>query len=150
MKVQFYAALDEIPRTTSQEKGVRVVRGKPMYYTKAKVQDVKNLYTMLLRAHKPPRMLGGEDGKGAIALKVCFYYQAKKPHKVGEPKATRPDTDNMVKLLKDCATACGYWKDDGQVAKELVIKAYGEPCGIYFEAFEIDKQGNRIIEEVSE
>ena len=145
MKVQFYAVLDEIPRTTSQEKGVRVVRGKPMYYTKAKVQDVKNLYTMLLRTHRPPRPL-----EGAVALKVCFYYQAKKPHKVGEPKATRPDTDNMVKLLKDCATECGYWKDDGQVAKELVIKAYGEPCGIYFEAFELDKQGNRIIEEETE
>ena len=137
MKVQFYAVLDEIPRTTSQEKGVRVVRGKPMYYTKAKVQDVKNLYTMLLRTHRPPRPL-----EGAVALKVCFYYQAKKPHKVGEPKATRPDTDNMVKALKDALTRAEVWVDDSQVVDEHTTKTWWsrENAGIHVQIEELEER----------
>ena len=68
--------------------------------------------------------------EGAVVLRVDFYFPANKPHKPGEPKITRPDTDNMIKLLKDCLTRSGYWKDDAQVADEVVIKIYDKDPGI--------------------
>ena len=32
-------------------------------------------------------------------------------------EVTKPDTDNLQKLLKDCMTKCGFWKDDAQVVR---------------------------------
>lgn len=52
-------------------------------------------------------------------------------------KIKKPDTDNMVKLLKDEMTHCGYWADDAQVASEITEKFYSEPTGIYIKAEEI-------------
>ena len=47
----------------------------------------------------------------------------------GMPKSTRPDTDNLVKLLKDVMTKCGYWWDDSQVAYETISKVYSDVVG---------------------
>ena len=74
MRVEWFVTLDEIPRTSAQEKGVRIVRGRPMFYTKSKVLEVERLYSMMIRTHKPERPL-----EGAIKVKVLFIYPAKKP-----------------------------------------------------------------------
>ena len=49
----------------------------------------------------------------------------------GEYKTSRPDTDNLQKLLKDCMTLVGFWDDDALVASELVEKFWAEFPGIY-------------------
>lgn len=133
-KIKFFVELSEIPSTTAQQKGYNRYTGQ--FYTKGKVQEVKDLYTLLLRTHRPEQPLAG-----ALRLIVKFYYPVKRPHKDGEPKTTRPDTDNMIKLLKDVATACGYWTDDAQIADERVVKAYSDPSGIWFEVEQIGKGG---------
>ncbi|MBE6902906.1 MAG: RusA family crossover junction endodeoxyribonuclease, partial [Ruminococcaceae bacterium] len=46
-------------------------------------------------------------------------------------KLTKPDTDNLNKLLKDCMTKLGFWKDDALVASEIIEKFYGEIPGVY-------------------
>ena len=38
MKDEFYLYLDTLPRTTSQEKGVFVVKGRPIFYEKEEVK----------------------------------------------------------------------------------------------------------------
>ena len=43
----------------------------------------------------------------------------------------------MQKLLKDCMTAVGFWKDDAQVASEICEKFWAEVPGIYVCAEEI-------------
>lgn len=130
MKVEWFFPLDYIPRTTAQQKGYNRRTGR--YFTKDKVKEVADLYDFMLTTHRPPQPL-----TGAVRVKVQFFYPAKKPHKHGEPKATRPDADNMVKLLFDRATACGYWSDDGQIADLRIIKAYADIGGIGFQAVEI-------------
>ena len=45
-------------------------------------------------------------------------------------KPTRPDTDNYIKLFKDCMTAAGFWLDDAQVVDERIIKTYAENATI--------------------
>lgn len=134
MKVEWFFPLDDIPRTTAQQKGYNRQTGR--YFTKEKVKVVSELYDFMLAVHRPPRPL-----QGAIRVEVLFYYPAKRPHKPREPKATRPDVDNMVKLLFDRATACGYWVDDGQIADLRIIKAYAEQAGIGFLACEIGQGG---------
>lgn len=55
-------------------------------------------------------------------------------HVPGSYRTTKPDTDNLQKLLKDCMTAAGFWKDDALVASELCEKFWAEDnrhTGIY-------------------
>ena len=61
-------------------------------------------------------------------VKWCF---PRGRHPDGAYKTTRPDADNLQKLLKDCMTRLGYWRDDAQVASEIVEKFWAEIPGIY-------------------
>lgn len=67
---------------------------------------------------------------GAIRLvaKWCF---PRGKHADGEYRITKPDTDNLEKLLKDCMTANRFWKDDAQVASEICEKFWAEVPGIW-------------------
>lgn len=62
--------------------------------------------------------------EGPIYLKVIYGFPTADPKKIGTWKITRPDTDNLQKMLKDCMTEAGYWKDDAQVVMEEVIKIW--------------------------
>ena len=63
-----------------------------------------------------------------------------KSHRHGEWRKTKPDTDNLQKLLKDCMTQVGFWKDDAQVVSEKVQKRWSdEPTGIYIEIKELEE-----------
>lgn len=59
---------------------------------------------------------------GPVALSVAFAYGTKNKKKSGLWKITKPDTDNLMKTLKDCMTACGFWWDDAQVVEESASK----------------------------
>ena len=74
------------------------------------------------------------EGAVRLMVKWCF---PKGRHRNGQYRATRPDTDNLQKLLKDCMTATKFWKDDAQVASEIVEKFWAEVPGIYIRAEEI-------------
>ena len=139
--IDFFLPMDEIPKGTQQQKGVRVVHGKPYFYTKHSIEDAKHFYAACLKMHRPP-----EPIKEAVALTVNFYYPVKKPHKCGEPKVTRPDTDNLIKLVKDVMTDLGYWVDDSQIVCEHVTKSYSDPSGVRVRIQRLDKQGNEVIE----
>lgn len=69
-----------------------------------------------------------------LMVKWCF---PKGKHADGEYRITKPDTDNLQKLLKDCMTACGFWKDDALVAAEMAEKFWAEIPGIYVRIEEI-------------
>ena len=63
---------------------------------------------------------------------MLWLFPKGKSHKHGEWRKTRPDTDNLQKLLKDCMTQVRFWKDDAQVVSEKVQKRWSnEPTGIY-------------------
>ena len=53
----------------------------------------------------------------------CFGTKDKKKL-TNSYKTTRPDTDNLIKGLKDCLTKCGFWVDDSQVCIEILIKSW--------------------------
>ena len=123
------------PTATAQEKQVRIVKGRPLFYDPAPVKEAKRLLTAHLLPHRPDRPLGG-----AVSLSTVWLFPKGKSHRHGEWRTTRPDTDNHQKLLKDCMTRCGFWKDDAQVVRESVEKRWSdEPCGIYIEVNSLEE-----------
>lgn len=120
------------PTTTHQQKQVTVRNGKPVFYEPEELKAARSKLTAHLSRHIPEVKY-----KKTIRLmtKWCFPITGK--HKHGEYKYTKPDTDNLQKLLKDCMTDCGYWKDDALVASEIVEKFWASNPGIYIRIEEI-------------
>ena len=122
------------PRTTSQEKGVTIQNGRPVFYTPAKLRQAENSYLNSVWPYRPE-----EPITGAVALFVTFTFATKEKKKWHKPKTTRPDTDNMIKALKDVLTAAGFWKDDALIAREVVSKDWGETGSTEITIVDIDK-----------
>ena len=118
--------LDMVPSTvTAQEKKVCVVKGRPVFYDPMPVKKAKAELMANLRLHSPALPM-----EGALELTAVWRFPKGKSHKDGEWRVTRPDTDNLQKMLKDCMTKTGYWKDDAQVVREVVEKRWAEVPGI--------------------
>lgn len=131
MRIEFFMPMAKVPTATHQEKQVRVVKGKPVFYDPPEVRTARSKLTAHLAGHRPERPL---EGPVRLMVKWCF---PRGGHADGEYRATKPDTDNLQKLLKDCMTAVGFWKDDAQVASEIVEKFWAEIPGIYICAEQI-------------
>lgn len=124
MNLQFF--LPMIPPTvTHQEKQVTVVNGKPSFYEPRELKTARVKLRDALAPYKPEKPMTGGVG---LVVKWCF---PRGTHKNGEYRTTKPDTDNLQKLLKDVMTDLGFWKDDALVASEIVEKFWAEKPGIF-------------------
>ena len=119
------------PTVTHQEKKVSVCGGKPVFYEPAELKDARDKLKGSLWSHRPDAPI-----PGPVYLKVMWLFPRKK-HRNGEWKVTKPDTDNLQKLLKDCMTECQFWKDDAQVCVEHVEKRWADHPGIWIELDEL-------------
>lgn len=115
-----------IPTITAQEQKVSIVRGKPVFYKPQELKNAREKFAAHLSPHKPKEPL---DGAVQLVTKWCFPIKGK--HYNGEFKTTKPDTDNLVKMLKDVMTDLGFWHDDAQVASEITEKFYSDVPGLY-------------------
>ncbi len=113
------------PTTTHQQKAVRVVKGKPMFYEPPDLAKARTKLIAHLTQYRPTAPM---EGGVRLVVKWCFPC-GDRPD--GTYRTTKPDTDNLQKLLKDCMTHVGFWKDDAQVASEVVEKFWAEISGIY-------------------
>lgn len=129
------------PTVTAQESKVAMVRNKPIFYKPEKVKQAKAEIMKHLRPFKPKELM-----EGPIELKVVWLFPRGKRHKHFEWRVTRPDTDNLEKMLKDCMTEIGFWKDDALVVSETVYKVWSdEPTGISIEVNALDKIAEVIV-----
>lgn len=122
--LQFFMAMNP-PTVTAQEREVTVAHGKPRFYDTPAIMDARQKLASHLARHAPEAPI-----TGAIRLTVRWCFPAGK-HEDGSYRVTKPDTDNLSKLLKDCMTAVGFWVDDAQVASELTEKFWAETPGIF-------------------
>ena len=132
MQISFFLPMKP-PTVTHQEKAIHVVKGKPVTYEPAKLKEARSKLMAYLGQHTPVVPL-----RGAICLGVKWCFPVTGKHEDGEWKTTRPDTDNLQKLLKDCMTDLGFWKDDAQVASEIVEKFWAKVPGIYLNVLELE------------
>lgn len=130
MTTEFFMAMIP-PTVTHQEKKVNVVSGRPVFYEPAQLKNARNKLISHLYRYKPSQPY--RDGV-RLVVRWCF---PRGRHYDGEYRITKPDTDNLQKLLKDCMTVCGFWKDDALVASELVEKFWAETPGIYIRIEEL-------------
>ena len=128
---EFFIAMDP-PTVTHQEHKVAVVKGKPVFYDGPELKAARQKLTDHLAKYNPVKRY--ECGIRLI-VKWCF---PRGSHGNGEYRVTKPDTDNLQKLLKDCMTACNFWKDDALVASEIVEKFWAEIPGIYIRIEELE------------
>ena len=123
---EFFLPMKRIPTATAQEKQHTVRGGKVVVYDPDAVKAASAKFLAALMPHRPPAPY-----TGAVRLVVRWCFPCGKSHRDGEYKTTRPDTDNMLKLFKDCMTKVGFWRDDAQVASELNEKFYAAITGVY-------------------
>lgn len=134
MEVKFFLPVAP-PTATHQTQAVRVVKGKPVFYDPPALADARQKLTALLWLHRPPKPM---TGPVELCVMWCFPLDKGKRHRDGEFKTSRPDTDNLQKLLKDCMTKAGFWKDDAQVCEEFVQKLWAALPGILIQVREMD------------
>lgn len=125
MNGQFFMHFDSMPKGTAQQKGVYVRNGRPYFYTKDKIENARRLFMAELIPHKPKT-----PSNKPIKLTVILYFDVKNRSLWGKPKTTKPDTDNYLKLLKDCMTGL-YFTDDALVTDEHIKKYYAEKATIF-------------------
>lgn len=135
MNDRFFLSLDP-PRVTGQMKGINFEECR--VYTKPQVLEAEALFAWHLKRHVPKEPL-----KGALRLAVTFFFgYSGKSHGDGEWKTTRPDTDNLIKVLKDTMTKLRFWNDDAQVAEETVRKQWSKiKPGIAIEIAQLGTKG---------
>lgn len=131
MAIEFFLPMLP-PTTTHQQKQVRVLNGKPVIYEPAELKAARAKLTAHLAKHRPDEPAA--EGAVRLVAKWCF---PRGRHGDGQYKTTRPDTDNLQKLLKDCMTDLGFWRDDALVASEIVEKFWAEQPGIYIRVEEL-------------
>ena len=123
------------PTVTAQENKVALVNHRPTFYKPEKLKQARNELVKHLRPFKPDAPM-----QGAVKLDVTWRFPKGKRHKHFEWRVTKPDTDNLQKMLKDCMTEVGFWVDDAQVVVEHVEKLWSDdPTGISIEISVLSK-----------
>lgn len=86
-----------------------------------------------LAKHKPKRPL-----RGAVKSEIVICWQADAKNPQGY-KVTKPDNDNMEKVINDCMERLGFFEvGDQQIARNECTKCFDEHPGIFVRLEEIE------------
>lgn len=125
-KIEFTEFFDQIPKGTSQMKRVNHRSGR--FFEGKELQEARAAYEARLREHAPDHPL-----EGPVKVVIAFNYFVKNKKLRGTPKTSRPDCDNLVKLVLDVMTKLGYWYDDSQITELTIAKnwSFGNEANVY-------------------
>ena len=70
---------------------------------------------------------------GPLSLKLTLCFDPmERSDRLGQPKTTKPDIDNLMKVLGDVMERLHWFSvGDEQICKECLIKGWARPEGIY-------------------
>lgn len=108
-----------VPPTATAQQRRHTSTGKT--YMPASVRRASALLLAVVEQYKPAAPLAGP-----LSLSLSWTW----PGDEIQPKATRPDLDNLCKLTLDAMTKAGYWHDDAQVCRLDVAKFVGPLPGL--------------------
>ena len=94
MRTEFFMPMKNVPTKTHQQKQVRVVKGKPVFYEPSELKAARSKLMAHLGQHVPAKKY---TTAVRLVTKWCFPITGK--HQDGEYKTTRPDLDNSIKLF---------------------------------------------------
>lgn len=133
MTIEFFMPMIP-PTVTHQEKKIHVVKNKPHYYEPEELKDARAKLMANLSNKVPKQKF--KNVPLELVTKWCFPKGTS--HFNGEYRISKPDTDNLQKLLKDCMTQTGFWQDDALVAREIVEKFWASVPGVYIRVSELE------------
>lgn len=127
MQIEFFMAM-EPPTITAQEHKIVIRNGRPVFYDPPELMTARQKLTDYLALHRPDKKI-----RGPVELVVTWCFPTPNDRLDSQYKITKPDTDNLNKLLKDCMTQLGFWNDDAQVCREIIEKYWVKtsPSGIF-------------------
>ena len=133
MKQSFFMPMIPPTATAQQKKITQGKNGTPIVRDSDASKEARA--KLLAALPEPIQKLAGP-----VRVATKWIWPLRKADKPGTYyKTTKPDADNMVKLLLDSMTKRGYWTDDSQVASLTVEKFRSDTqTGIYIEAQEMD------------
>ena len=80
--------------------------------------------------------------EGPIGLRAVFYRRKTTSYRKRDCWPTKKaDAENCAKILLDCLTTVGIWKDDAQVCIEHLEKRFGEPERTELEIWRLGDDG---------
>lgn len=123
MKIEFFEEF--VPPTTTVQQRRQNSKGGYLHDAGRKA---KALWKAVLEKHAPEKPIAGPI---CLCVSVVWPHTKKNRNAGVLPKTTRPDGDNVLKMVKDVMTECGYWKDDAQVYWETIIREYGIITGVH-------------------
>ncbi len=132
--MHFFMSMDP-PTKTQQEHRIGKRKDGSMYVYEDR--DLKEARLKLYKAVLPHTPEKPFTKAVQLVVKWCF---PRGSHSHGSYKTTKPDTDNLNKMLKDEMTKAGFWKDDALVASEVIEKFWTDTPGIYVEIVEIGEE----------
>lgn len=139
MDFHFFASM-EPPTATAQEKQSTIgPDGKRRFYRNDRLEQAQQKLVDGLFPHIPDKPLDGP-----VRLSVMWLYTATGKHVHGEWRTSKPDTDNLDKLLKDTMTHLGFWRDDAQVVWEDIKKIWTEDTPGIFVVIETLEKNSRL------
>lgn len=110
--IDFFEPFD-IPSSTPQQ---RKVHGKISYPSRS-LSLARASWLAMLERHAP-----NEPLDGPLMLEVELMYHRRMKDGERRYKTTRPDGVNLLKLIEDVMTECGYWHDDRQLSVEKITR----------------------------
>ena len=131
--LRFFMAMNP-PTITHQERKIGVRNGKPYFYDPPELKEARAKLKAHLALYRPD--VPYETGV-RLGVKWCFPIKTADRHFDGEYRITKPDTDNLQKMLKDVMTELHFWKDDALVCCEMVEKFWAEIPGIFIQIEEV-------------
>jgi len=133
----------DVPKLTHQH-GIEPAvlgNGKPFMHKTRELENLEAKYVSLLRP-KAPKV----PWNCPIHLTTAWYFKRPKSAK-GIFKTTKPDTDNLIKTLKDCMKTAGFFKDDALVVLDTVAKYWvGEDAkhGIHIRMRDLTEENKEV------
>lgn len=135
MTTEFFLPMNP-PTVTHQEKRITYISGRAHFYEGPDLKDARAKLEAHLGKHTPKTPYAS-----AVRLIAKWCFPLKGSHTDGDWRTSKPDTDNLQKLLKDVMTELGYWKDDALVCSELCEKFWSSIPGIFIHIEELPKNG---------
>lgn len=123
---------------TAQQKGVRIMGRRVVFYEKPEVTAAKNCLKYELFPYRPD-----QPYEGALYLRVMWLFNKKSLTKAENNsfKITYPDCDNLAKGLQDVMTDLRFWNDDNQLAKVDYTKGWSRDYpGLFIQIYQMEKE----------
>jgi len=108
------------------------------------VPDKQRTYAQKISWLAEQRMHGLEEMKGPIQIQMraTYAYPVSWPEKkklATTYKTTKPDCDNLIKIVADSLNGIVY-RDDVQIVRVSASKQYGQPEGLTITVSEIEHE----------